>query len=102
MACVNGGFINEAISTNIILGDIPLIIPNGVHQFDYSFQPSNHSYFSSQQIPTNHLPSKGVTEPISIPGYAQLVVPSNQLNSVPRNSRKNGTILAHNTQFTRY
>lgn len=81
---------------------MPLIIPTAAHQFDYSFEPSNHSYFSNQQILTNHLPSKDVTEPISVPGYAQLVISSNQLNSVPHNSLKNGTILAQNTQFTRY
>jgi len=78
------------------LGDMPLIIPTTAHQFDYSFQPSNYSYFSSKQIPTNHLPSN-VTESISVPGYAQLVVQSNQLYSVPHNSLKHGTFLAQNT-----
>jgi len=56
---------------------MPLKIATDARQFDYSFQPSNQSYFSSEQIPTNPLPPVGVNETILVPGYTQLVVPSN-------------------------
>lgn len=56
---------------------MPLTIATDARQFDYSFQPSNQSYFSSKQIPANPLPPLSVNETISVPGYAQLVVPSN-------------------------
>jgi len=59
------------------LGNTPLTIATNVRQFDYSFQSLNQSYFSNEQIPTNPLPSVGFTEPISVPGYAQLVIQSN-------------------------
>ncbi|CAH1723965.1 arrestin domain-containing protein 3-like [Aphis gossypii] len=76
-ACVNGGYINEVISVNIKLGNTPLTIATHPHQFDYSFQSLNQSYFSREQIPENPHPSVGLTKPISVPGYAQLVIQSN-------------------------
>jgi len=58
------------------LGNTPLTIATHAHQFDYSFQSLNQSYFSREQIPENPHPSVGLTEPISVPGYAQLVIKS--------------------------
>jgi len=76
------------------LGDMPLTIASNARQFDYSFQPSNP------------FPSVGVNEPISVPGYAQLVVPSNQLNTVPHNgvfhNLENGMILEQNVQLSEF
>lgn len=95
-ACINGGYINEVISVNIVLGNTPLTIASNAHQFNYSSQPLNQSYFSSEQIPTNPLLSVGFTEPISVPGYAQLIVPSNQLYSIPQNNVESETILTQN------
>ncbi|XP_060877415.1 arrestin domain-containing protein 3-like [Metopolophium dirhodum] len=97
-ACINGGYINEVISVNIILGDMPLTIATDARQFDYSFQPSNQSYFSSEH-PTNPLPPVDVNETISVPGYAHLVVPSNQFYSAPHNNLENGTILGQNSSL---
>jgi len=59
------------------LGNAPLTIAINAHQFDYSFQTLNQSYFSRKQISENSHPSVGLTEPISVPGYAQLVIQSN-------------------------
>jgi len=59
------------------LGDMPLTIATDARQLNYSFQPSNQSNFSSEQIPANPLLLVGVNETIPVPGYAQLVVPSN-------------------------
>lgn len=85
------------------MGNIPLTIASDACQLDYSFQPLNQSYFSNQQIPTNPLLSVGHTEPILVPGYAQLVVPSNQLYSAPTNlsshNIENGTTLTQNSSL---
>lgn len=78
---------------------MPLTIATDARQFDYSFQPSNQSYLSSEQIPTNPLPPVDVNETISVPGYAHLVVPSNQFYSAPHNNLENGTILAQNSSL---
>lgn len=76
------------------MGSIPLTISSNDRQFDYSFQHSNP------------LPSVGVNEPILVPGYAQLVVPSNQLYTVPQNASfhnpENGKIFVQNIQLSEF
>ncbi|CAI6347107.1 unnamed protein product [Macrosiphum euphorbiae] len=93
-AHVKGAHLNEVASIKIQLGSTPLTIASNDRQFDYSFQPSNP------------LPSVGVNEPISVPGYAQLVVPSNQLYTVPQNASfhnaENGMIFVQNIQLSEF
>jgi len=59
------------------LGNTPLTVATNTHQFDYSFQSLNQSYFSREQIPENPHPSVELTKPNPVPGYAQLVIQSN-------------------------
>jgi len=88
-------------SIQIKLGSTPLTIASNAHQFDYSFQPSNQCNFS-----TNPFPSVGLNEPICIPGNVQLVVPSDQLHTVPHNASfhnpENGMIFAQNIQLSEF
>jgi len=67
-----------------------LTIASDARQFDNSIQPSNKSYLSNEPIPTNPFPFVGLTESISVPGCAQIVVPtvliSNPLNSAPHDA----------------
>ncbi|CAH1723996.1 unnamed protein product [Aphis gossypii] len=99
-ACVIGTHLNEVASLQIILGNIPLTIASNVHQFDYSFQPSNQYYFSNELIPTNSLSSTGLNGSVLVPGYAQLEVPRNQPCTMAHNASsqnlENNMILTQN------
>lgn len=99
-ACVIGAHLNEVASLQIVLGNIPLTIASNVHQFDYSFQPSNQYYFSNELIPTNSFSSTGLNDSILVPGYAQLEVPRNQpytmAHNVSSQNLENNMVLTQN------
>jgi len=78
---VNGGYINEVISINITLGNVPLTIADNIIHSDYSYQPSNQIHLLNQPLPKMSLSPLSFIESMPVPGYAQLLVSHQQQNS---------------------